>query len=134
MGNPARHYSIQNTVKQALFLPTTREQKYKAKQVTDSFSQRAGDTLAGLTTVVVVYLLNTNIRAFALVSVAVLVVWLFVAEPFSVGAFRRITPAPEPSPAVRTSSLSHAAVASRLHRLPSRRLSDKSAPKRLDRP
>ena len=72
-------YSIQNTVKQALFLPTTREQKYKAKQVTDSFSQRAGDTLAGLTTVVIVYLLSTNIRAFALVSVAVIAVWLFVA-------------------------------------------------------
>ena len=63
----------------ALFLPTTREQKYKAKQVTDSFSKRAGDTLAALTVFVVVTFLGTNIRFFALVNIVLVLVWLAVA-------------------------------------------------------
>ena len=50
----ATDYSLQNTVQNALFLPTTREQKYKAKQVTDSFSKRFGDTLSALTVFVIV--------------------------------------------------------------------------------
>ena len=33
-------YSLMNTVRQMLFLPTTREEKYKAKQVIDSFVVR----------------------------------------------------------------------------------------------
>jgi AAA family ATP:ADP antiporter len=38
----ATDYSLQNTVRHTLFLPTTREQKYKAKQVIDSFFWRVG--------------------------------------------------------------------------------------------
>ena len=38
-------YSIQNTTRHALFLPTSREAKYKAKQAIDSFFWRAGDLL-----------------------------------------------------------------------------------------
>ena len=38
-------YSLGNTTKQALWLPTSREAKYKAKQAVDSFFQRAGDVL-----------------------------------------------------------------------------------------
>src|SRR5204863_9914748 len=38
-------YSLGNTTKQALWLPTTREAKYKAKQAVDSFCVRAGDVL-----------------------------------------------------------------------------------------
>ena len=75
----ATDYSLQNTVQNALFLPTTREQKYKAKQVTDSFSKRAGDTLAALTVFIVVNFLGTNIRAFALLNILLVLVWLAVA-------------------------------------------------------
>src|SRR5204863_2191242 len=39
-------YSIQNTARQAVFLPTSREAKYKAKAAIDSFFWRAGDVLA----------------------------------------------------------------------------------------
>ena len=35
-------YSLGNTTKQALWLPTSREAKYKAKQAVDSFFVRAG--------------------------------------------------------------------------------------------
>jgi len=38
-------YSIQNTTRHALFLPTSREAKYKAKQAIDSFFVRTGDLL-----------------------------------------------------------------------------------------
>ena len=42
-------YSLGNTTKQALWLPTSREAKYKAKQAVDSFFVRAGDVMqAGL--------------------------------------------------------------------------------------
>ena len=38
-------YSLGNTTKQALWLPTSREAKYKAKQAVDSFFVRTGDVL-----------------------------------------------------------------------------------------
>ena len=42
-------YSLGNTTKQALWLNTTREAKYKAKQAVDSFFMRGGDVVpAGL--------------------------------------------------------------------------------------
>jgi len=75
----ATDYSLQNTVQNALFLPTTREQKYKAKQVTDSFSKRLGDTLAALTVFVTVNVLGTGIRAFALLNIVLVLIWLAVA-------------------------------------------------------
>ena len=40
-------YSIQNTLRQALFLPTSREAKYKAKAAIDTFFTRAGDVRLG---------------------------------------------------------------------------------------
>ena len=39
-------YSLMNTAKQMLWLPTAREEKYKAKQAIDTFFVRAGDVLA----------------------------------------------------------------------------------------
>jgi AAA family ATP:ADP antiporter len=38
-------YSIQNTARHALFLPTSREAKYKGKQLIDTFFWRAGDVI-----------------------------------------------------------------------------------------
>jgi AAA family ATP:ADP antiporter len=39
-------YSLGNTTKQALWLPTSRDAKYKAKQAVDSFCVRAGDVVS----------------------------------------------------------------------------------------
>ncbi len=72
-------YSLNNTVRHALFLPTTREEKYKAKQVVDSFSQRAGDVLAALTWLggtLVLGVAYTQLAAFNLVLIGG---WLVVA-------------------------------------------------------
>ena len=71
-------YSVQNTTQQALFLPTSREAKYKAKAAIDAFFKRAGDVLqAG-----VVYAgtgLGLGVRGFAAVNVVLAVGWLCVA-------------------------------------------------------
>ena len=70
-------YSLGNTTKQALWLPTSREAKYKAKQAVDSFFVRTGDLLqAGL-----VFLgerLAFAVPTFAAVSMALVGAWLGV--------------------------------------------------------
>lgn len=42
----ATDYSLQNTAKALLWLPTSRDEKYKAKQTVDAFFVRLGDVLA----------------------------------------------------------------------------------------
>ena len=70
-------YSIQNTTRHALFLPTSREAKYKAKQAIDSFFVRFGDMLqAGVVFVGVQMALS--IRGFAIINVVLVAIWLLV--------------------------------------------------------
>ena len=72
-------YSIQNTLRQALFLPTTREAKYKAKAAIDTFFTRAGDVVsAGFVGLGQVTALTTS--AFAGINVLLTIVWLWVAS------------------------------------------------------
>src|SRR5688572_8912295 len=52
----ATDYSIQNTVRHALFLPTSREVKYKAKNAIDTFFTRVGDVIAAGVATLGVYL------------------------------------------------------------------------------
>jgi AAA family ATP:ADP antiporter len=72
-------YSLNNTVRQTLFLPTTREEKYKAKQVTDAFAQRAGDVLSALTVFVGTAVLALGATRLALLNLVLIVVWFVVA-------------------------------------------------------
>jgi AAA family ATP:ADP antiporter len=68
-------YSINNTARHALFLPTSREAKYNAQQAIDSFFSRAGDLLQA----VVVFAgaqLAFGVRGYAIVNIALVVVWL----------------------------------------------------------
>jgi AAA family ATP:ADP antiporter len=74
----ATDYSIQNTVKQALFLPTSREAKYKAKAAIDTFFMRLGDvTQAGI--VRLGTSLGAGVGGFAAFTVGLTVLWLAVA-------------------------------------------------------
>ena len=75
----ATDYSLNNTVRHMLFLPTTREEKYKAKVAIDSFFVRAGDVLSALLVFVGVTYLSFEIRQFALFNVALVLVWLVLA-------------------------------------------------------
>jgi AAA family ATP:ADP antiporter len=70
-------YSLGNTTKQALWLPTSREAKYKAKQAVDSFFVRAGDVIqAGM--VYTGEALALAVPAFATINVVLAAVWLGV--------------------------------------------------------
>ena len=71
-------YSLNNTIRNMLFLPTTREQKYKAKQTIDSFFTRAGDLLSAGLVLVGNYIALTA-SGFAMVNVALVIVWLGLA-------------------------------------------------------
>jgi AAA family ATP:ADP antiporter len=75
----ATDYSLNNTVRNMLFLPCTYEEKFSAKQAIDSFFVRMGDVLsAGLV------FFGTNImqlapRQFAAVNAVLVLVWLILA-------------------------------------------------------
>jgi AAA family ATP:ADP antiporter len=75
----ATDYSLNNTVRQILFLPTTKEEKYKAKVAIDSFFVRTGDVMsAGLVFVGVTWL-SFSIQHFAAVCLVLVVFWLILA-------------------------------------------------------
>jgi AAA family ATP:ADP antiporter len=69
-------YSLHNTIRQALFLPTSRDAKYKAKAAIDTFVFRIADVLAGLGVVYVLVHLGVGIQGFAIVNLALTLVWL----------------------------------------------------------
>jgi AAA family ATP:ADP antiporter len=71
-------YSLQNTARQALFLPTSREAKYQAKAAIDTFLVRGGDVLSALV-VWVGARLQADMRIFALLNVAFAATWIVVA-------------------------------------------------------
>ena len=71
-------YSLGNTTKQALWLPTSREAEYKAKQAVDSFFMRLGDVIQAA----VVFAgerLALAVPAFAAVNIVLVGLWLAVA-------------------------------------------------------
>ena len=75
----ATDYSLQNTVRNVLFLPTSRDEKYKAKQVIDSFFWRAGDVMSAATVFVGVTMLGLETMGFASVNLVLAGIWLVLA-------------------------------------------------------
>ena len=75
----ATDYSLNNTVRHALFLVCTPEQKYKAKQVTDSFFWRAGDLLSAVVVFVGTSIFAWTITRFALFNLILVAFWLVLA-------------------------------------------------------
>ena len=72
-------YSLQNTLQQALFLPTTRDAKYKAKAAIDTFVVRAGD-VGSAALVYVGTFLGLGVRGFALVNVVIGLGWIVLVR------------------------------------------------------
>jgi len=75
----ATDYSLQNTLRRALFLPTSREAKYKALQAVETFFWRAGDMLSAIVVFVVVQWLALSVRQYALINVVLVLLWFGVA-------------------------------------------------------
>ncbi len=71
-------YSLYNTTKQALWLPTSREDKYNAKMTIDSFLVRTGDLVASAASLLFLSL-GFGIRAYAIANLVLIVGWLGLA-------------------------------------------------------
>jgi ATP:ADP antiporter, AAA family len=71
-------YSLNNTVRNVLWLPTTREMKYRAKQAVDSFFVRMGDVGSALFVVVLGAQLGLGVRAFAITNLVLVGLWLWL--------------------------------------------------------
>ncbi len=72
-------YSLMNTVKQALYLITSREAKYKAKAAIDTFFVRTGDVLVALTIFIGTTYFAFNLESFARINVVVALIWIVLS-------------------------------------------------------
>jgi AAA family ATP:ADP antiporter len=75
----ATDYSIMNTARQLLWLPTSREEKYKAKQTIDTFFVRGGDVLSAGIVFLGTAVTQLSVRGFAAGNVVLALVWLAIA-------------------------------------------------------
>ena len=69
-------YSLHNTVRQAVFLPTSRDAKYKAKAAIDTFVFRIADVVAGLGVVYALVHLGVGARGFAIINIVITLAWI----------------------------------------------------------
>jgi AAA family ATP:ADP antiporter len=94
----ATDYSLNNTVRNMLFLPCTYEQKFSAKQAIDSFFVRMGDVLSALLVFLGTTVFMLRPRGFAAVNAVIVVAWLVLA--WQVGrTYKQLTEAKQPQPA-----------------------------------
>jgi len=75
----ATDYSLNNTVRNMLWLPTTREMKYQAKQAVDTFFVRMGDVASTAVVAGAGVGLGLGLRAFALINLCIIALWLVLA-------------------------------------------------------
>jgi AAA family ATP:ADP antiporter len=75
-------YSINQSAKEALYVPTTREEKYKAKAFIDMFVQRFAKAVAvGITLVITsIFTEFSSIRWLSLVTILILFGWITAAR------------------------------------------------------
>jgi AAA family ATP:ADP antiporter len=72
-------YSLNNTVRNMLFLPCTYEEKFSAKQAIDSFFVRMGDVLSAMLVFFGTNVIQLEARTFAAVNAALVLIWLVLA-------------------------------------------------------
>ncbi|MDB4969688.1 MAG: translocase-like protein [Myxococcales bacterium] len=75
----ATDYSVMNTGRAMLWLPTSRAEKYRAKQAMDTFVVRVGDVLATAVVVGATSLLHFRPSALAAVNAVASIVWVLLA-------------------------------------------------------
>ena len=75
-------YSINQSSKEALYVPTTRDEKYKAKAFIDMFVQRFAKALAVFLSLGITMLFSGfgSVRWLSLVTLAILVLWIGAAR------------------------------------------------------
>ena len=75
----ATDYSLNNTVRNMLFLPTSRAEKYSAKQAIDSFFVRMGDVLSAGLVFLGTGVLALSVSGFARVNLVLVAIWFVLA-------------------------------------------------------
>lgn len=75
----ATDYSLNNTLRNMLWLPTTRRMKYIAKQAVDTFFVRAGDVTSALMVFIFAQTLGMGVRTFGFINLGLVAVWLVLA-------------------------------------------------------
>jgi len=76
----ASDYSVNKTTLNMLFLPTSRDVKYKANQAINSLFQRIGDVASALLVFLGARLLHLDARGFALVNILFILAWLYLVR------------------------------------------------------
>ena len=84
------NYSLGNTTRQVLWLPTSREAKYKARQAIDSFFVRTGD-VASAGVVYAGERLAFTVPAFSVVIIVMTAAWLAVVAMLTSVRAQRVT-------------------------------------------
>ena len=72
-------YSLQKTTMAALFLKTSREEKYKAKAAIDTFFWRGGDTLSALAVFLGTTYLAASVEGYAGLNVVCVAIWIVLS-------------------------------------------------------
>jgi AAA family ATP:ADP antiporter len=85
-------YSINQSAKETLYVPTTREEKYKAKAFIDMFVQRFAKAIAvGVSLVITsIFAEYSSIRWLSLVTILLVAVWIFAVR-YAGARFRKLT-------------------------------------------
>jgi len=99
----ATDYSLNNTVRQMLWLPLSPALKYKAKQAVDTFFVRLGDVSSALLVAFGSQVFSWSVQKFALANAILAVIWLGLGAAILVEHRRlvpREPPRPSPVPAV----------------------------------
>ncbi|HEX4335475.1 MAG TPA: Npt1/Npt2 family nucleotide transporter [Polyangiaceae bacterium] len=91
-------YSLNNTLRNMLWLPTTREMKYKAKQAIDTFFVRMGDVTSALFVYLIAGVLGLGVRTLAMASLVACGLWFLVARTILKRRDDLSTSLPPPAP------------------------------------
>lgn len=93
----AADYSINNTVRHMLWLPTSQEAKFKAKQAVDAFFVRMGDVASAGLVFVGTMVVSLSVSAFALINVGLAIAALAAAVAIMQQQKRMLEQAPSPA-------------------------------------
>lgn len=94
----ATDYSLNNTVRQLLWLPLSPALKYKAKQAVDTFFVRLGDVSSALLVALGSQVFAWSVREFALANAVLAVIWLGLGVAILVEHRKLVPGAPRPTP------------------------------------
>ncbi len=72
----ASNYSVNNTARHMLWLPTTKEMLYQAKPTVDTVFVRLGDGLAALTILIGTRVVTLSNKDFVIVNLCLVLVWI----------------------------------------------------------